>query len=405
VTIGPKQGLGAEEPALRGLWIGILVYRWIGLAWMSTLAATSGSFRSAMLVWLILGITIAWNVWWTLARGWTVPIARWMDLGISFAVLLLSGVVQEQGEVISGDHPFFATAYPVTAAMTFGAAEGPVAGLGAALALSFGLVLSRPLNGVALDELTSGRWTGLGNGVVYYLAAGYAVGLVSRTMRRSADQIHAAELAAAKERERAARFAERESLGRQIHDTVLQALALVTKRGKELARREMVPGVEVGRMAAVAEEQERGLRALIAREPEEAPAGCVPLRTVLQAATYGLAHLSVTVTTVDPAWLDASHVDELTAAVRQALENVATHANASTTSVFGEQDGDEIVVSVRDDGIGFDYDEARLRAEGKLGVLMSMKGRIEGMGGTMALSSTSGKGTLVEFRLPQEFPG
>jgi signal transduction histidine kinase len=256
------------------------------------------------------------------------------------------------------------------------------------------------LNGVALSSLTSDRVVGLGNGIVYYVAAGYTLGLVSRTLRRSAAQIRQAEGTVARERERAARFAERESLGRQIHDTVLQALALVTKRGKELARLPQVPGPEVGRLAAIAEEQERALRALIAREPDVAPAGCVPLRTVLQAATYGVANLSVSVTTVDPAWLPAPLVDELSAAIRQALENVAVHANAAHTSVFGEQEDGHIVVSVRDDGVGFEYDEARLRGEGKLGVLMSMKGRIEDLGGTMLLSSAPGKGTQVEFRVP-----
>jgi signal transduction histidine kinase len=401
VGTGREDELGAEEPALRGLWAGILVYRWIALAWMVTLAATSGSFRSATMAWLILGATVAWNVWWTLARGWLSPTARWVDLGISMALLLLSGIVQEEGGVVT-ESPFFATAYPVTAAMTFGTAEGPVAGLGAALILSIGLVLSRPLNGVALSSLTSDRVVGLGNGIVYYVAAGYTLGLVSRTLRRSAAQIRQAEGTVARERERAARFAERESLGRQIHDTVLQALALVTKRGKELARRPQVPGPEVGRLAAIAEEQERALRALIAREPDVAPAGCVPLRTVLQAATYGVANLSVTVTTVDPAWLPAPLVDELSAAIRQALENVAVHANAAHTSVFGEQEDGHIVVSVRDDGVGFEFDEARLRGEGKLGVLMSMKGRIEDLGGTMLLSSAPGKGTQVEFRVPVE---
>jgi signal transduction histidine kinase len=33
-------------------------------------------------------------------------------------------------------------------------------------------------------------------------------------------------------------------------------------------------------------------------------------------------------------------------------------------------------------------------------VLMSMKGRIEDLGGTMLLSSAPGKGTQVEFRVP-----
>jgi signal transduction histidine kinase len=177
---------------------------------------------------------------------------------------------------------------------------------------------------------------------------------------------------------------------------------LVTKRAKELAVAPDVPGREVARLASLAEEQERALRALIAREPEIPPAGCVALRTVLQAATYGVENLSVTVTTVDPAWLPASFAEELTAAVRQALENVAEHARATRTSVFGEHDDGSIVVSVRDDGVGFDYDEERLRADGKLGVLMSMKGRIEDLGGTMVVASTPGKGTQVEFRLPSE---
>lgn len=396
---GRDDALRAEEPALRGLWAGILVYRWIALVWMVTLAATSSSFRSAIGAWALIGGTVAWNVWWSLARGWTNPVARWVDLTISLALITLSGVVQERGGVV-GDHPFFATAYPVSSAMTFGAADGPAAGLASALALSIGLALSRPLNGVSLFGLSTGQVAGLGNGVVYYLTAGATIGLVSRTLRRSAAQIRAAEETAAYERERAARFAERESLGRQIHDTILQALALVTKRGKELASQAEVPGSEVGRLATIAEEQERALRALIAREPEIAPDGCVALRTVLQAATYGSAAPDVTVTTVDPVWLPAAFVDEVSAAVRQALENVAAHAEAAHTWVFGEGDTATIVVSVRDDGAGFEYDEARLRADGKLGLLKSMKGRIEDLGGTMTLASAPGAGTQVEFRLP-----
>jgi signal transduction histidine kinase len=403
VRAGRDDVLGAEEPALRGLWTGILVYRWIALAWVVTLAATSGGFRSASAAWGLLGAVLAWNVWWTAARGWLRPVARSVDLAISTMLLVITGLVQEPGGVV-GDRPFFATAYPVSSAMTVATADGPGAGLIAAAILSAGLVFSRPVNGVALGDLSSGQVAGLGNGIVYYFAAGLTLGLVSRAFRRSAAQIRAADREVARERERAARLAERESLARTIHDTVLQSLALVTKRGKELARRPQVPGTEVGRLAAVADEQERALRALIAREPEDAPPGCVPLRTVLRSAAYGIATPSITVTTVDPVWLPASQVDELSAAVRQALENVAAHAAATHTWVFGERSDDHVVVSVRDDGVGFDFDEGRLRAQGKLGLLMSMKGRIEDLGGTMRLTSAAGAGTEVEFRLPAGAP-
>ncbi len=232
------------------------------------------------------------------------------------------------------------------------------------------------------------------------MAAGAAVGLVSRVLTRSGEELRRAEDQAIRESERAARIAERESLGRQIHDSVLQALAMVNKRGKELAAHPPIPAEEVRRLAEMADEQERALRVLIRGEPDEPPAGAVSLRTVLQAAVYGVSGVAVSVTTVDPVWLPTRDVDELSAAVRQALENVVHHAGASRASVFGERDACDIVVSVRDDGIGFHYDEERLRREGKLGMLRSMKGRIEELGGSMRVASRPGAGTEIEFRLP-----
>ncbi len=388
-------------PGRTGLWIGILAYRWMALAWMTLLAATTGTFRSGLLAGILIAATIAWNVWWTLTRSWLRPAARWADLGLSVALLLLSGLVQVRGGVL-GDHPFFATAYPVSSAMTVGAAEGLAGGIVSGLMLSLALVLSRPLNGSPLGDLTAGQVAGLGNGVAYYLAAGVAVGLVSRVLTRTGAELRRAEEEAIRERERAARMTERDFLGRQIHDSVLQALAMVNKRGKELAAHPSVPAEEVRRLAEVADEQARALRALIQREHDEPPAGTVSLRTVLQAAAYGVSGIPVSVTTVDPVWLPTGAVDELTAAIRHALENIARHADASQASVFGEHENGDIVVSVRDDGVGFDYDEDRLRREGKLGMLRSMKGRIEDLGGSMRVASKLGSGTEIEFRLPAE---
>ncbi|MGH2671342.1 MAG: sensor histidine kinase, partial [Actinomycetota bacterium] len=96
----------------------------------------------------------------------------------------------------------------------------------------------------------------------------------------------------------------------------------------------------------------------------------------------------------------ASGAEEISAAVRQALENVARHAEASSATVFGERDGEEIAISIRDDGVGFDVDEASLAADGRLGIARSMRGRIEQLGGTMRIRSEPGGGTEVEFRIP-----
>jgi len=108
------------------------------------------------------------------------------------------------------------------------------------------------------------------------------------------------------------------------------------------------------------------------------------------------------VTSVGPAWLPAQAMQDVAAAVRQALENVVQHANASRATVFAEALDGELVISIRDDGVGFAYDEDDLRGMGKLGMSKSMRGRVEGLGGVMLVHSAPGQGTEVEFRLPVE---
>jgi signal transduction histidine kinase len=139
---------------------------------------------------------------------------------------------------------------------------------------------------------------------------------------------------------------------------------------------------------------------LLAEPHEEPPLGSVSLRTALQAAAFSLDGVVVAVTTAGHVWLPAACVEELSGAVRQALGNVAKHAGATRATVFAEELDGSIVVSIKDDGVGFVYDEQRFEREGKLGMLRSMKGRIEGLGGTMHVRSAPGRGTEVEFRLP-----
>jgi signal transduction histidine kinase len=217
---------------------------------------------------------------------------------------------------------------------------------------------------------------------------------------RTAEQADRATQELVRERERAARLAERESLARQIHDSVLQALALVHKRGSELAATPAPSAEEVGRLADLAGQQEKTLRGLILREPQEPPAGQRSLRQALEAAALDVSGVPVGVSAVGPIWIARREADEIAAAVRQALANVAEHARASRATVFAEEEDGQVVVTVRDDGVGFSYDEAQLRAEGKAGVLKSMKGRIEELGGRMTISTPIGGGTEVEFRAP-----
>ena len=78
------------------------------------------------------------------------------------------------------------------------------------------------------------------------------------------------------------------------------------------------------------------------------------------------------------------------------------HAGASRAALFAEEDGGAVVLTVRDDGCGFAYDERRLLAEGKIGLAKSVKGRVEQLGGSMVVTSRPGAGTEIELRVPRK---
>ena len=85
--------------------------------------------------------------------------------------------------------------------------------------------------------------------------------------------------------------------------------------------------------------------------------------------------------------------------VQEALTNVVKYAKATEVVVtLSAPSSGGALVSVRDNGIGFDTDMPRLQRHGLLG----MRYRVEAEGGTMRLSSKPGEGTLIEATLPAQ---
>src|SRR5436190_8339012 len=85
--------------------------------------------------------------------------------------------------------------------------------------------------------------------------------------------------------------------------------------------------------------------------------------------------------------------------VQEALTNVVKYAKATEVVVtLSAPSGGGALVSVRDNGLGFDTDLPRLQSHGLLG----MRYRVEAEGGTMRLSSRPGEGTLIEATLPAQ---
>ncbi len=193
---------------------------------------------------------------------------------------------------------------------------------------------------------------------------------------------------------------ERERLARDIHDSVLQVLAMVQRRGTAI-------GGEAAELGRLAGEQERALRTLVGTEPA-ADAG--PAETDLRMLLNGAAGSGERVTYAgpgEPVLLPASTAGELAAAVAAALDNVRRHAgDAASAWILLEDEPDEVLVTVRDDGRGIP--EGRLaaaEAEGRLGAALSIRGRLRDLGGSAEWVSLPGQGTEVELRLPKSGGG
>ncbi len=396
--------MDAEDGA-RSLVTGALVFRWVWLVWMIVLAiASRNELIRADLVLISLSIAAVWTLVLTAKRRTLDGRFLVVDVAVCLFLVLASAFVVDEGEIVSG-RPFFATGYPLSAALLWGALRGPVVGGAVAALLAAAHLSTRPLNGVPLDELDSGQVQNAVGAMLNYLVAGVAVGLVARLLWQSAEAVRRANAEAVREREHSARLAEREALGRAIHDSVLQALALVNKRGKELSRERSVSADEVAELARLAGDQEVQLRKLILREPAPRPKGTGSLREALEDVAGDLVAVETSVSSVGPLWLPSHVVAELSAAVAQALANVARHAETDRAAVFAEEDDGFVVISVRDDGVGFDYDESDLRVRGKVGILKSMKGRVEDLGGFMRVTTSPRQGTEIEFRVPIGEPG
>jgi signal transduction histidine kinase len=202
----------------------------------------------------------------------------------------------------------------------------------------------------------------------------------------------------AEHRGRAARAAERERLVARIHDDVLQHLAQIRRRGTDLVERPSVAARDVRALMADLERQETALRTLARPEPV-LPTGTRLLDDALEEVLAGVA-LPTSLVSSGAVTLPVGTATEVLAAVREAVDNVVKHAGATRLWVVVLRDADGVTVSVHDDGAGFVFDEAAFAAAGRLGLRVSVRARVERLGGRVELRSRLGKGTEVELWLP-----
>jgi len=328
-----------------------------------------------MLGWLAMAVMAGWTIYLDTVRH---PRRAHLvaDLVLCAGAVLATLVVDSQQRIMHGAQTL-PTVWSASAVLAWAIWAGWRGGAFAAFVVAVSdLVEVR--GGLSLSTLDSIVLLFLAGSIV-----GYAVELF-RAGRR--------DLATAVAVEAASR--ERDRLAAGIHDSVLQVLSYVRRRGEELGGE----AAEIGRLAW---EQESRLRALVATGPApEVVVGRLDLRVLLSS----LAGPEVTVTgPVEPVLLASRSAEAIAGAVAAALDNVRLHAGDHAKAwVLIEDEPEQVTVTVRDDGAGFPA--GRLQAaenEGRLGVSASIRARITDLGGRVDLVSAPGQGTEVELRVPR----
>ncbi|MCX6141685.1 MAG: ATP-binding protein, partial [Ignavibacteriales bacterium] len=83
--------------------------------------------------------------------------------------------------------------------------------------------------------------------------------------------------------------------------------------------------------------------------------------------------------------------------VQEALTNVARHAQATRVDVIMRIEGNDLILEIKDDGIGITFDaESKPRSFGLIG----MRERAVFLGGNLEITGTVGKGTTILVRMP-----
>ncbi|MFC8495271.1 MacS family sensor histidine kinase [Streptomyces sp. NPDC057235] len=245
--------------------------------------------------------------------------------------------------------------------------------------------------------------------VILVWVASIAIGYVVEVARASERT-----LARALEIEAATR--ERERLARDIHDSVLQVLAMVQRRGtalggeaaelgrmageQEVALRTLVAG-GLARPSLVSEDESEGAVVRVVEVDDEADGSApVDLRVLIAPRAGSRVTLSEPGA---PVLLPPPAARELAAAVGAALDNVRVHAGEGARAwILIEDWPDEVIVTVRDDGPGIPEGRlAQAEGEGRLGVALSIRGRLRDLGGTAEVVSVPGQGTEVELKVPR----
>ena len=201
---------------------------------------------------------------------------------------------------------------------------------------------------------------------------------------------------------------ERKRLARELHDDASQQILLLTHGIDNLASKieQYLPEElrdDLGKLHGVSQQTydsiKRYAQALRPRILDDL--GLVPAIKWLAQEVHDLSGIEIEVQTDTIPQLAPEIQLVLFRIVQEATNNIARHSGASEARVVLKCEGDEVNVTVTDNGKGFELPKqlSDFTRRGKLG-LTGMAERAQLIGGELDVSSQEGKGTRLTVRVP-----
>jgi signal transduction histidine kinase len=195
---------------------------------------------------------------------------------------------------------------------------------------------------------------------------------------------------------------ERKRIARFLHDGLNQELAMLAVDLGMLVRQ--VPGQSTGLINSISALRQRTeeLSNTLRRITHQLhPAilehlGLIPALRGHCAEVAKYARIPVSFTSDENISPPADLSISLYRIVQEALRNVVKHSGATQAHVKLNRQRNGILLSIVDDGCGFDYDEVREKGLG----LISMQERVQAVKGRLVIESNPGGGTKIDVYVP-----
>ena len=212
----------------------------------------------------------------------------------------------------------------------------------------------------------------------------------------------ARELAGARiDEQRMALADERDRIARDLHDHVIQSLFAVGLTLQSVVGDPSTPsGARIAGQVDAIDSTIRQIRQAIYRLSTPASAGVHSLRArinTLMRETLAGEELDSRLEFAGPVdtLVNTELADDVAAVLREAISNVVRHAHATVVEASVAVRGAQVVVTVRDDGVGMPETDRRSG-------LANLDARARERGGSFVCESASPQGTLVRWSVPWE---